>query len=783
MALLFAIPMLEQLPPTGTAPPARAKLGLALAGGGFRAALFHVGVLRRLAEFDLLRHVEVLSTVSGGSIVGALYAVALRDVLNGTVSGLLKRQEYIDIVKAVQRRVEHGVSVNLRTRLLMNPLRVFWMIVFWRGLGTHLAALFDLHFFGARRSIFRQRSSVKLRDLQTKRLDRGLEEDNSQVLRGAAEALSRGRTDAGAPLPAARTKLIINSTALNSGSRFWFSRNEVGDWRLGFFRHDEIDEVLRRKPLWECSWEVLRTATKGAQEGGFAEIEQKGYRLSELGMAAWLRSVPPEQQQQPTSVGWTSFDLARLESLRTTEEYGYLRQAKVAAWYLRRGKNSNPPVPAGVPDEVLQYRFRLALENIDDSMSAELTNDQKRLNDAYDFMLELYYSRSAEVASPRLRKDFEELRLADAVAASANFPPVFPPYRFFGFFDDTQTSRLGLTDGGVYENAGVTALLDEDCNYLIVSDSGAPFRRRRRSAIGRVGMMYRVGDALMSGVSWRQKAYVNALRNGGEVRRYAWVSIDGPACAPTIGNEPEPLGIDGHSVARLRTDLDAFGEAEVAVLINRGYDQADRYLRRYFHASARTSAGCRHQHPSEFDAVVDWYAPRDLPFAIDTIPKDIDSILTAGRRRFGRTLWLRWPAYLAITVVAIAAMAMSSLVPDATALASVVHDRPALLRTAIAWVTWRVPPGWILGTIAAWLVIVALGSVANVPRELAARGWLAPARVLGVVVERGRGLSYNLLWLAGPWPALIAIATSLAAWISHLLFAVPFLRATRRVRR
>lgn len=31
------------------------KLGLALSGGGFRASLFHIGVLARLAERDLLR--------------------------------------------------------------------------------------------------------------------------------------------------------------------------------------------------------------------------------------------------------------------------------------------------------------------------------------------------------------------------------------------------------------------------------------------------------------------------------------------------------------------------------------------------------------------------------------------------------------------------------------------------------------------------------------------------------------------------------------------------------
>ncbi len=42
------------------------KVGLALSGGGFRASLYHIGVLAALAERDVLRGVEVLSCVSGG---------------------------------------------------------------------------------------------------------------------------------------------------------------------------------------------------------------------------------------------------------------------------------------------------------------------------------------------------------------------------------------------------------------------------------------------------------------------------------------------------------------------------------------------------------------------------------------------------------------------------------------------------------------------------------------------------------------------------------------------
>lgn len=47
------------------------KIGLSLSGGGIRAAVFHLGVLRRLAEERRLEDVTVLSTVSGGSLVTA----------------------------------------------------------------------------------------------------------------------------------------------------------------------------------------------------------------------------------------------------------------------------------------------------------------------------------------------------------------------------------------------------------------------------------------------------------------------------------------------------------------------------------------------------------------------------------------------------------------------------------------------------------------------------------------------------------------------------------------
>lgn len=55
------------------------RIGLTLSGGGFRAAAFHLGVLRQLKARQLLDKVDLLSCVSGGSIAGAFLALNWHD--------------------------------------------------------------------------------------------------------------------------------------------------------------------------------------------------------------------------------------------------------------------------------------------------------------------------------------------------------------------------------------------------------------------------------------------------------------------------------------------------------------------------------------------------------------------------------------------------------------------------------------------------------------------------------------------------------------------------------
>lgn len=52
------------------------KIGLALSGGGFRASVFHIGVLTFLAEKKQLENISYISTVSGGSLlIGLIYSI------------------------------------------------------------------------------------------------------------------------------------------------------------------------------------------------------------------------------------------------------------------------------------------------------------------------------------------------------------------------------------------------------------------------------------------------------------------------------------------------------------------------------------------------------------------------------------------------------------------------------------------------------------------------------------------------------------------------------------
>ena len=100
------------------------KVGLALSGGGFRASFYHLGVLACLAERDILRDIEVLSCVSGGSIVGACYWLKLRQRLLNPEP--MRRESYVELVRELISHFQGAVRANLRGRVQPYVAEAIW---------------------------------------------------------------------------------------------------------------------------------------------------------------------------------------------------------------------------------------------------------------------------------------------------------------------------------------------------------------------------------------------------------------------------------------------------------------------------------------------------------------------------------------------------------------------------------------------------------------------------------------------------------------------------------
>src|SRR6185369_15104512 len=133
--------------PPVTEQPEHPKLGLALSGGGHRAAFFHVGVLARLAELGLLRPIQVISTVSGGSIVGALYYLHVKNLLESKTDAEITDADYVEVVRAVEQEYREAAAGNVRGLGWANLVENFRMALPTYSRTDRVAALYERRFY------------------------------------------------------------------------------------------------------------------------------------------------------------------------------------------------------------------------------------------------------------------------------------------------------------------------------------------------------------------------------------------------------------------------------------------------------------------------------------------------------------------------------------------------------------------------------------------------------------------------------------------------------------
>jgi predicted acylesterase/phospholipase RssA len=95
-------------------------IGLALSGGGFRASIFHLGVIRRLEELGIMKDIDTISAVSGGSIIAAYYACEMETRLRQVDPKLLQdTNTRVKIFEEIAEDFLKAVDHNLRTRALI----------------------------------------------------------------------------------------------------------------------------------------------------------------------------------------------------------------------------------------------------------------------------------------------------------------------------------------------------------------------------------------------------------------------------------------------------------------------------------------------------------------------------------------------------------------------------------------------------------------------------------------------------------------------------------------
>lgn len=223
-----------------------------------------------------------------------------------------------------------------------------------------------------------------------------------------------------------------------------------------------------------------------------------------------------------------------------------------------------------------------------------------------------------------------EWPLARAMAASSCFPPIFGPVpvravsaykkgRYRGAEREKLQKRILLTDGGVYDNLGLEPAW-KDYSAVLVSDCGAPFEFSARKMPLRLLLRY-TSVVMNQAASLRKRMFFERRRSGDYTGTY-WSLASAADDTDRAGN--------GYSaelvlerIAEIRTDLDAFTEAEQKILENHGYFAANRSLTQYFEGRDGSVAAAVAPHP-------EW-----------TDEAKVRSALSTSHRRLSLSRWLQ----------------------------------------------------------------------------------------------------------------------------------------------
>jgi hypothetical protein len=179
-------------------------------------------------------------------------------------------------------------------------------------------------------------------------------------------------------------------------------------------------------------------------------------------------------------------------------------------------------------------------------------------------------------------------------------PGLFAPLRFDKLYPGYD---VGLVDGGVFDNQGALALLQEDCSVLIVSDAAGQLGLAKAPDGGHLAPLLRAMDIFQERMRLASFERLRAARENGQLAGLAYVHLkqdldagavdwtdcddpsrDGDQLRGGVNRNPcTSYGVWKHHqelLAAIRTDLDVFSDIEAAALMASGYLATDAAVSR-----------------------------------------------------------------------------------------------------------------------------------------------------------------------------------------------------------
>ncbi len=171
------------------------KIGLALSGGGSRAIAFHLGCMRALYDRGLLDSLDVISAVSGGSVIAAMFAFS--------------NDSFEEFDNKVNALLKEGLDTNIAKEFLLSKVWVHELLTYLIKMPTSVYARLTGRQPFFRRPINRTSSFIKV--LAKKFFgNKNITDDRRNNI-----------------------NIVINATELVTGTSFRFGSKESACWRLG----------------------------------------------------------------------------------------------------------------------------------------------------------------------------------------------------------------------------------------------------------------------------------------------------------------------------------------------------------------------------------------------------------------------------------------------------------------------------------------------------------------------------------------------------------------------